>query len=81
VLQSSIVREAQQKKDSISTENRWRDRMSSEPRRTCDLQCTGDFVRNKKSETWINSGYFIFHREIFDYIRDGEEPAWSHLIG
>lgn len=25
------------------------------------------------SEIWINGGFFIFRREIFDYIRDGEE--------
>ena len=28
---------------------------------------------NKESEAWINGGYFIFRKEIFDYIRDGEE--------
>jgi len=28
---------------------------------------------NTESETWINGGYFIFRKEIFDYIRDGEE--------
>jgi glucose-1-phosphate cytidylyltransferase len=28
---------------------------------------------NKESEVWINGGYFIFRREIFDYVRDGEE--------
>jgi glucose-1-phosphate cytidylyltransferase len=28
---------------------------------------------NKESETWINGGYFIFRKEIFDYIHDGEE--------
>jgi glucose-1-phosphate cytidylyltransferase len=26
-----------------------------------------------QSDVWINGGYFIFRREIFDYIRDGEE--------
>jgi glucose-1-phosphate cytidylyltransferase len=25
------------------------------------------------SDVWINGGYFIFRREIFDYIQDGEE--------
>lgn len=28
---------------------------------------------NTESDTWINGGYFIFRKEIFDYIRDGEE--------
>ena len=28
---------------------------------------------NKESDAWINGGYFIFRKEIFDYIRDGEE--------
>jgi glucose-1-phosphate cytidylyltransferase len=28
---------------------------------------------NRESEVWINGGYFIFRREIFDYMRDGEE--------
>jgi glucose-1-phosphate cytidylyltransferase len=26
-----------------------------------------------ESDIWINGGYFVFRREIFDYIRDGEE--------
>ena len=26
-----------------------------------------------ESEVWINGGYFIFRKEIFDYIKDGEE--------
>ena len=26
-----------------------------------------------ESEVWINGGYFVFKREIFDYMRDGEE--------
>ena len=28
---------------------------------------------NTESDTWINGGYFIFRKQIFDYIRDGEE--------
>jgi glucose-1-phosphate cytidylyltransferase len=28
---------------------------------------------SQESEVWINGGYFVFRREIFDYIRDGEE--------
>jgi glucose-1-phosphate cytidylyltransferase len=26
-----------------------------------------------KSEVWINGGFFVFRRKIFDYIRPGEE--------
>ncbi|MGD2131289.1 MAG: sugar phosphate nucleotidyltransferase [Maricaulaceae bacterium] len=26
-----------------------------------------------ETETWINAGYFIFRKEIFDYMREGEE--------
>jgi glucose-1-phosphate cytidylyltransferase len=28
---------------------------------------------NLESDTWINGGYFVFRRQIFNYIRDGEE--------
>ena len=28
---------------------------------------------SNESDVWINGGYFIFRREIFDYIQDGEE--------
>lgn len=28
---------------------------------------------SERSEIWINGGYFMFRREIFDYMRDGEE--------
>lgn len=31
------------------------------------------FRTSEQSDTWINGGYFIFRKEIFDYIRDGEE--------
>lgn len=31
------------------------------------------FRSSDTSEIWINGGYFIFRREIFDYMRDGEE--------
>lgn len=27
----------------------------------------------KSADVWINGGYFVFRRSIFDYIRDGEE--------
>ncbi|MDA9463528.1 sugar phosphate nucleotidyltransferase [Bradyrhizobium sp. CCBAU 53415] len=37
----------------------------------------GDAVKrlrsSQQSEIWINGGYFIFRKEIFDYIREGEE--------
>jgi glucose-1-phosphate cytidylyltransferase len=28
---------------------------------------------SQQSDMWINGGYFIFRKEIFDYIKDGEE--------
>jgi len=28
---------------------------------------------SQQSDIWINGGYFIFRKEIFDYIQDGEE--------
>jgi glucose-1-phosphate cytidylyltransferase len=28
---------------------------------------------SQESEIWINGGYFVFHRSIFDYMREGEE--------
>lgn len=31
------------------------------------------FRSSQESEIWINGGYFIFRKEIFDYVRDGEE--------
>jgi glucose-1-phosphate cytidylyltransferase len=31
------------------------------------------FRSSQQSEIWINGGYFIFRKEIFDYIKDGEE--------
>jgi glucose-1-phosphate cytidylyltransferase len=31
------------------------------------------FHTSQQSKMWINGGFFIFRREIFDYIRDGEE--------
>jgi glucose-1-phosphate cytidylyltransferase len=31
------------------------------------------FRNNQQSDMWINGGYFVFRREIFEYIRDGEE--------
>jgi glucose-1-phosphate cytidylyltransferase len=36
----------------------------------------GDVQRirsSQQSDIWINAGYFIFRKEIFDYIQDGEE--------
>jgi glucose-1-phosphate cytidylyltransferase len=31
------------------------------------------FRTSDRSDIWINGGYFIFRREIFDYMREGEE--------
>jgi glucose-1-phosphate cytidylyltransferase len=31
------------------------------------------FRSSQQSEIWINGGYFIFRKQIFDYIREGEE--------
>jgi glucose-1-phosphate cytidylyltransferase len=39
-----------------------------------DEQGTVNRVRSShQSDVWINGGYFIFRREIFDYIQPGEE--------
>ncbi len=39
-----------------------------------DLSGTvSEFRSSANAEVWINGGYFIFRREIFEYIRDGEE--------
>ena len=41
-----------------------------------DIDPTGrvrEFRSSDRSEIWINGGYFLFRREIFDYMRDGEE--------
>jgi glucose-1-phosphate cytidylyltransferase len=41
------------------------------------------FRSSERSEIWINGGYFIFRREIFDYMREGEElvlEPFSRLI-
>ena len=42
-----------------------------------------EFRSSAHAEIWINGGYFIFRREIFNYIRDGEElvlEPFSRLI-
>jgi glucose-1-phosphate cytidylyltransferase len=31
------------------------------------------FRASEQSDVWINGGYFIFRREVFDYIYEGEE--------
>jgi glucose-1-phosphate cytidylyltransferase len=40
-----------------------------------------DFVRSVQetthSELWINGGYFVFRREIFDYIGEGEDLVYE----
>ena len=41
------------------------------------------FRSSDRSEIWINGGFFIFRREIFDFMRDGEElvlEPFSRLI-
>jgi glucose-1-phosphate cytidylyltransferase len=39
-----------------------------------DEQGTVHRIRSShQSDVWINGGYFIFRKEIFDYIQDGEE--------
>jgi glucose-1-phosphate cytidylyltransferase len=32
-----------------------------------------EFRTSDRSEIWINGGYFIFRREVFDYLKEGEE--------
>ncbi len=32
-----------------------------------------EFRSSERSEMWINGGYFLFRKEIFDYMKDGEE--------
>jgi glucose-1-phosphate cytidylyltransferase len=32
-----------------------------------------EFRTSDRSEIWINGGYFLFRKEIFDYMREGEE--------
>jgi glucose-1-phosphate cytidylyltransferase len=42
-----------------------------------------EFRSSESSDIWINGGYFIFRREIFDYMREGEElvlEPFSRLI-
>lgn len=37
-----------------------------------------------RSDTWVNGGFFVLHRDIFDYIREGEElveKPFERLIG
>jgi glucose-1-phosphate cytidylyltransferase len=41
------------------------------------------FRTSEQSDTWINGGYFIFRKEIFDYIEEGDElvnEPFSRLI-
>lgn len=41
-----------------------------------DIDATGRVVEFRSSDTseiWINGGYFLMRREIFDYMREGEE--------
>ncbi len=32
-----------------------------------------EFVTSDQSEVWVNGGYFIFKKQIFDYMNEGEE--------
>jgi glucose-1-phosphate cytidylyltransferase len=32
-----------------------------------------EFRSSERAEIWINGGYFLFHRKIFDYMKEGEE--------
>jgi glucose-1-phosphate cytidylyltransferase len=41
--------------------------------RTNDAGDVGAIDPVRASDIWINGGFFIFRREIFDYIQDGEE--------
>jgi len=38
-----------------------------------DQGCVQRIRSSQESEIWINGGYFIFRREIFDFIEEGEE--------
>jgi glucose-1-phosphate cytidylyltransferase len=41
-----------------------------------DIDETGrvrDLLTSDRSDIWINGGYFLLRREIFDYMREGEE--------
>lgn len=41
--------------------------------RTDDANRVLDICNARQTELWTNGGFFIFRREIFDYINDGEE--------
>ena len=48
-----------------------------------DIEADGrvrEFRSSDRSDIWINAGYFLLRREIFDYMREGEElvlePFW-----
>ena len=48
-----------------------------------DIEADGrvrEFRSSDRSDIWINGGYFLLRREIFDYMREGEElvlePFW-----
>jgi glucose-1-phosphate cytidylyltransferase len=38
-----------------------------------DTDTVRRFRSKEESDIWINGDYFVFRKEIFDYIRDGEE--------
>ena len=46
-------------------------------------RCDDAAGRRRTSDLWINGGYFVFRREIFDYIETGEdlvEEPFQRLI-
>jgi glucose-1-phosphate cytidylyltransferase len=53
--------------------------LSAKPSQSFHLVRTGadstvtDIVPAGESDVWLNGGYFVFKREIFDYMRPGEE--------
>ena len=53
--------------------------LSTRPGLTFHIVSTGenglvrDIIDVSKSEIWVNGGFFVFRREIFDYIRPGDE--------
>ncbi|MBL8550266.1 MAG: glucose-1-phosphate cytidylyltransferase [Hyphomonadaceae bacterium] len=36
-----------------------------------------EFISSERSEIWINGGYFLLRKEIFDYMREGEELVYE----
>jgi glucose-1-phosphate cytidylyltransferase len=36
-----------------------------------------DIVPSDSADIWVNGGYFVFRKELFDYMRDGEELVYE----